>query len=519
VTDSKLELESTEFFNQEMDNIKKNLLNSSNEVQSLLNEAKSNLDNMLSVFIKKLIIDEDYVVSPKLEFTNVNGSYLALPPHALAENSIQYAEALKVLVSNTNDPILDWFNDDWMCILFKNETFINSLEVFTNNSGYCFPLLKISDSNQLVKSSKSNSKSKSVNFEINKFIYGVVFDKKTMIKNVISHDFSENNFIQANEYYRKLTTNTDGSFSQIKYHISDAYRYGSTLISENQNKITQLVSLIESKTSERQILLELTAKDSEVLRSIKVDVEDELNELKILFEKQKQLRSDIKILDNDKSTAQETFATIKECLDTESGNLTAVIKKNTDADSLLVTALDNLAKANARVDTYSLDLDGHLAESGKQIKKYSFISVFLILSLSGIFYFLFFNGIELVEKFNRTPEISVTQLILSRLPIITSTALIIFTISALLYLLVNHIISLNTDRMNMLKASILAEQVSISLANEHALTPEQRKEENKKIKIDIIMKLFDKKNETHAINTKEISALSQLIDALSKIKN
>ena len=154
----------------------------------------------------------------------------------------------------------------------------------------------------------------------------------------------------------------------------------------------------------------------------------------------------------------------------------------------------DIRDAEKEKDLYSFNMKGFTKEARTQLNIYAILSAILIGILGYIFYEIYDNAKGFLELIHiiTGKSVSMLDILLSRLPMITASTLIIGAFSALLYFLVNHIIALNKEKMLMLKAHILTEQLSGSL-EEHCekakLDPILLK---KDIKIEMIMRLFDK---------------------------
>lgn len=171
------------------------------------------------------------------------------------------------------------------------------------------------------------------------------------------------------------------------------------------------------------------------------------------------------------------------------------IENRLDTENKKLEHLNNdIRDAEKEKDLYSFDMKGFTKEARTQLNIYAVLSAILIGILGYIFYEIYDNAkgfLDLIPTI-AGKSVSMLDILLSRLPMITASTLIIGAFSALLYFLVNHIIALNKEKMLMLKAHILTEQLSGSL-EEHCeqakLNPILLK---KDIKIEMIMRLFDK---------------------------
>ena len=110
------------------------------------------------------------------------------------------------------------------------------------------------------------------------------------------------------------------------------------------------------------------------------------------------------------------------------------------------------------------------------------------------------------------PKIGPWNILLSRLPLITATMLVLGTLSALLFYLINHIISVNVDKINMLKTSILSEQITGSLPNKD-MSEDEIQDYKRNTKIELIQNVFNSNKERIQSNSQQ-ERLKQILDYL-----
>ena len=198
------------------------------------------------------------------------------------------------------------------------------------------------------------------------------------------------------------------------------------------------------------------------------------------------------------------------------------VENRLDTENKKLDHLNNdIRDAEKEKDLYSFDMKGFTKEARTQLNIYSVLSALLIGILGYIFYEIYDNAkgfLDLIPTI-AGKSVSLLDILLSRLPMITASTLIIGAFSALLYFLVNHIIALNKEKMLMLKAHILTEQLSGSL-EEHCekakLDPILLK---KDIKIEMIMRLFDKErniNTDPKLDKNVIEILTKVVEEAKK---
>ncbi|WP_340677863.1 hypothetical protein [Paraglaciecola sp.] len=165
-----------------------------------------------------------------------------------------------------------------------------------------------------------------------------------------------------------------------------------------------------------------------------------------------------------------------------------------------------LADASRKKNLTTLDMVGHSNETARQLRPYYFLAVLVFTGLAWMAGYIYINGESFAAIVPFLVGVSSWDILISRLPLITATTLIIGGLSGAFFYLIKHIVSLNTEKMTMLKAAILAEQITNSLDCK-TMTEQEQLEFKRDTKIKLITQVFSK-NET----TLEISTL--IIDAL-----
>ena len=160
------------------------------------------------------------------------------------------------------------------------------------------------------------------------------------------------------------------------------------------------------------------------------------------------------------------------------------------SESLTFTKKE-LADAKREQNATSFDTAGHTAETGKQLNAYYIFALLTFLGLVFMAIYVYTNGQNLSETLPYLVHVSSWDILLSRLPLITATTLIIGGLSAVFFFLMKHIVALNTEKMTMLKAGILAEQITNSLESKD-MAEEQKLEFKRDTKIKLIMQVFSK---------------------------
>ncbi|WP_234427284.1 hypothetical protein [Vibrio anguillarum] len=150
-----------------------------------------------------------------------------------------------------------------------------------------------------------------------------------------------------------------------------------------------------------------------------------------------------------------------------------------------------LADANRQKNLTTLDMVGHANETSKQLIPYYILAFLIFVALACITTYIYQKGENFIDTLPSLIDVSSWDILLSRLPLMTATALIIGGLSGVFFFLVKHIVFLNTEKMTMLKAAILAEQITNSIGCEN-MSPQEQLEFKRDTKIKLITQTFSK---------------------------
>lgn len=200
----------------------------------------------------------------------------------------------------------------------------------------------------------------------------------------------------------------------------------------------------------------------------------------------------------------ETSLYKKECIKLED-----LQKESKAVSESLTFTKKELADAKREQNATSFDTAGHTAETGKQLTGYYRFAVLTFVGLVCMAIYVYKNGQNFSETLPYLVHVSAWNILLSRLPLITATTLIIGGLSGVFFFLMKHIVALNTEKMTMLKAGILAEQITNSLECKD-MTEEQKLEFKRDTKIKLIMQVFSKSEPDTDKNNIIIEALKAM---------
>lgn len=195
----------------------------------------------------------------------------------------------------------------------------------------------------------------------------------------------------------------------------------------------------------------------------------------------------------------------------EENKLKSLVVDTDKASDALKTVQQELAVANRQKNLTTLDMVGHANETSKQLRPYYILAVFTFVGLAFMARYIYQNGESFMYMVPFLGNVSAWDILLSRLPLITATTLIIGGLSGVFFFLVKHIVSLNTEKMTMLKAAILAEQITNSIECEH-MTEREKLEFKRDTKIRLITQVFSK-------SEPEIDKASFIMDVLKALSD
>lgn len=503
---------------QELKQIQANIHDTSKEVEVLLNHNKSRLNDLSALFEETILKENDFIVLSKRDVFLSDDVGLA-KPRFLNSKTTSFQAAIDILYTSIEDPVLDWKNDNWFCVLFAEEEYIVDFvaEVAEPSKvNYCYPLAKIGDGEKLIKSDKNVPIG--VNFVVNRKVYGFVLDHEFVVGQLRANQISDVDLFLGYKLFKDLAKELTESLNITKLSIEEANEHSTSLINERVNKMAQSLSIYDSQLKDRQRLAENISQEKEYLESIKADETKTKKSLENVRNEHSDLSKQNFELDTLKNLRSEELDQSRVILVDLQENLAGIEQDIKGKQSELDNVKERISKETAEGDTFTNDLSGHMKESRIQLGCYLLLALTLIGVTSVIFWEVYERANLLIGSFNTAQDTNIWQLLLSRSPLIIASTVLLTGFLALLYFTVNHIISLNKDRMNMLKASVLAEQISVSLAHDFDLTRDQRLEQSKKLKVDIIMKLFESQQPASKLDAKNMSVMTQAIDTVLKVK-
>lgn len=295
----------------------------------------------------------------------------------------------------------------------------------------------------------------------------------------------------------------------LKEEVDERISNVNAYLKEKKKTLNSFELQLESSLNEKNRLENSLEKETKIIERIRNDIKIETKNLDDVQAENERKGNQLKELNNQINSERSNFKLIKEqSIDTS--------EQLNSSRNELGNLQEQLLKARADINVTTLDMKGFSEESKKQISNYFWLAITSIVFLAIIFGFLYENATTFSDLFDANPTASAWNILLSRLPLITATALIIGTLSALLFYLVNNIISVNENKMNMLKASILAEQITGSLSKKD-MTDEEIRDFKRNTKIELVMSVFSGRAD-NLKEEKQNDIIKQLFDALKSLK-
>lgn len=347
-------------------------------------------------------------------------------------------------------------------------------------------------------------------YEIDDIIFGVILPPNSSFRAARALDIEE---LYKNREILSNIEKTHGGITvavnMLRRDISEKIDASNNYLFERRKDLTALEIQIESSVQEKERIEESVVIEQSTMDRIRKDIKHETeNFSKIQLESTK-LRESISENRKKEEDAQRSLKIVNDNI--LSNNLQ--LEKNRKE---LVNMQSQLAKIRADVNITTLDMKGFSIESQSQISKYYWLSIFILAFIATVFWCLYSNAATFSELFDTNPKASLWNILLSRLPLVTATTLIIGTLSGLLFFLIKNIVAVSENKMNMLKASILAEQITGSIPKSD-MTEGEIRDFKRNTKIELVMNIFAQKSE-NAKDEKQIDTIKQLLEAIKSIK-
>ncbi|WP_240221233.1 hypothetical protein [Rheinheimera hassiensis] len=182
-----------------------------------------------------------------------------------------------------------------------------------------------------------------------------------------------------------------------------------------------------------------------------------------------------------------------------------------EADKSLTKIRTELAAAKREKNLTNFDTLGHSTETGRQLIAYYWFAGSTFVGLLCMTVYIYWSSQNFSASFPYLLHVSGWNILLSRLPLVAATTLIMGGLSGVFFYLIKHIVSLNTEKMTMLKAGILAEQITNSLDCKD-MDDQKRLEFQRNTKIKLITQVFSK-------NELDINQSNIIIEALKALNS
>ncbi|RTR36562.1 hypothetical protein EKG38_23370 [Shewanella canadensis] len=478
------------------------------KLQSSLSEVESNIVSKLNVNNSLLLCN-----GQPLSEIGYNGDGKEDRKNKRVENVLNNSNFFEAAYTATNNPYV---------LLFSRAHYVKTIEVVVQSghqsdlTGFYIqePSKKLQTTEPIIDGRKKSR----IVYEVNSQIIGFYFNLPISIVSVEVVSTTPSDVSKVMENLLEVKAEMFSVASSIRGGIQNYFNLTRERIKSKRSEVDQLSTQISTLQEEKGRLDVFISQDKGILKSVKEDISRERKSLDSSSLKLHELNGEVSVLlkKNNEAILTKKNLYLKEV---ELNNSISTIEQQIKSKHLeLESVHEKISKGTAKADTYTRDLSGHMKESRIQLGCYMLLALTLIGFTSFIFWEVYDRASSLIGSFNTAQDTNIWQLLLSRSPLILATTVLLTGFLALLFFTVNHIISLNKDRMNMLKASILAEQISVSLANDFALTRAQRLEQSKKLKVEIIMKLFESQQPTSKLDAKNMSIMTQAIDTILKVK-
>lgn len=264
---------------------------------------------------------------------------------------------------------------------------------------------------------------------------------------------------------------------------------------EKMNSVQANIHLLEQERLNNETNIESTRKS---LEKVQKDYD-------VASRSYQKLNSDISEKEDQLEDVEADLHAMKSAHEAQKAKLKSTELEVVQENDKLMSLRKDLADARRETNLTTLDTAGHSKETARQLVAYYCFAAITFIGLAVMAVYVYWNG----QNFSDTIylyHVSSWDILLSRLPLVAATTLIIGGLSGVFFYLIKHIVSLNTEKMTMLKAGILAEQITNSLDCKN-MTEEEILEFKRDTKIELIMKVFSKQETDKDTNNLIIEAL------------
>ncbi|MFB2734481.1 MULTISPECIES: hypothetical protein [Shewanella] len=364
-------------------------------------------------------------------------------------------------------------------------------------------------------------------FEVYSVIFGFILPKSINFRFAIYLNFKE--LFEDRELLESLADSRERlkkTAFEYKKIAENSVRITSEGVKARANEYNEIKASISIQLDERARLADSLNENMVIRDRLEREIATANSKLSTIEQK---LKNSQETTDN----FNRDLIEIKSELDISKDELKGITSKIEVEQANLEKRQAMVRKTQSEMDSYSLDMNGFSKASRMHIWFCYAVMAALLSTLTNIFFMIYSNANDLIKFIDSTSnetstfsyavnKTSVLDILLSRLPAITATTLIIATLSTLLFFLVKHIIALHTDKMNMLKASILTEQVTYSLDCD-GMKDSDIKELKRKSKIELLVKIFGlngaSSSSSDAIDSnKQIDLIAKVVETL-KLKS
>lgn len=362
---------------------------------------------------------------------------------------------------------------------------------------------------------KTQMRRDGVNFSctsnVSELIYGIIFPQGVTPNFLYAVNFLKSiseqaKILKISESFIELQdslTNYQADFENFKKS-----RLGE--ISALKNQSIELNSNIDNLNAQRIQITDSIKSNEKMAETISSDV--------------KKFRDNLGSLEQEYDALIESKASIQEDINKKNGELKLAKNKLDLLEGELRAKKDEVEKETvslkAIVDNKnirSLDNEGFAAESRSQNFWYLLFSFFTLSFLACVFSVIYTNATDymaLIDSGKLTDPITV---LISRLPLIAATFLIVGSLSAILVFMLKIVVSLNQQKMNMLKASILVRQINPETFESIGASPDEIRDLKIKAKIDILERIFPQAQESKIKNNDAVEIIKELKGLIEKL--
>lgn len=233
-------------------------------------------------------------------------------------------------------------------------------------------------------------------------------------------------------------------------------------LDEKKNNFSELCNAELSKVSEKlNQYNDYVVKKNELSNEID-GLEDEIrereNRVASLSESITEAERRVALAQDRESESTKSLERVESDIKVRSARRETLIKQISEDEA-------HLKKLQADINMFPAQIGGYVTQGSRTAKLYAWLTVIPLSIVIYLGFRLVGNAEDLIRNFNAEPNVNILEVLLSRLPYVTITLTVFFTMLGVITFLLREIVNLNRRKQGLFKINIIATDVVDASAN------------------------------------------------------